>query len=208
MSRSAKKPTAVSAATASVTATISRRSSPARRSRQSVRQPSCQEGTRVIGASLPQKTQPGISARTAAAPSSLRSSALQQRAGSSSPTLICGLEKPSVLAGLDLALPDHGHGRGKRLLERVGHGAAARRTGRGRRTSASSGGRNRRRCAPRRRRSSPASCSPASGADPAAGVAGGDRDHAVADAGRSSMRRNSPALSGVHVQGLVVGGRA
>ena len=45
--RSAKKPTAVSAATASVTATTSRRSSPARKSRSSWRQPSCQtEGGR------------------------------------------------------------------------------------------------------------------------------------------------------------------
>ena len=45
--RSAKKPTAVSAATASVTATTSRRSSPARKSRTSWRQPSCQaEGDR------------------------------------------------------------------------------------------------------------------------------------------------------------------
>jgi len=38
----AKKPTAVSAATASVTATISSRNSPARRSRHSVREPRCQ----------------------------------------------------------------------------------------------------------------------------------------------------------------------
>ena len=40
--RSAKKPTAVSAATASATATISKRSSPARKSRRSVFQPSRQ----------------------------------------------------------------------------------------------------------------------------------------------------------------------
>ena len=38
-SRSAKKPTEVSAATASVTATINKRSSPARRSRSKVRHP-------------------------------------------------------------------------------------------------------------------------------------------------------------------------
>jgi hypothetical protein len=45
--RSAKKPTAVSAATASVTATTRRRSSPARKSRPSWRQPSCHaEGER------------------------------------------------------------------------------------------------------------------------------------------------------------------
>ena len=43
LSRSAKKPTAVSAATASVTARISRRNSPDRKSRQRVRQPSRQK---------------------------------------------------------------------------------------------------------------------------------------------------------------------
>ena len=48
--RSAKKPTAVSAPTASVTATTSKRSSPARKSRSSWRQPSCHaEGARADG---------------------------------------------------------------------------------------------------------------------------------------------------------------
>jgi hypothetical protein len=48
LSRSAKNPTAVSAATASVTATISKRNSPARKSRQSVRHPSRQGEVRVM----------------------------------------------------------------------------------------------------------------------------------------------------------------
>src|SRR5512140_3348798 len=66
LSRSAKKPTAVNAATASVTATISKRSSPARRSRHRVRHPSSQKEV-LMGTPYPIRLHPAPPGAPAAA---------------------------------------------------------------------------------------------------------------------------------------------
>src|SRR4051812_639610 len=111
--RSAKKPTAVSAATASVTATISRRSSPARRSRQSVRHPSCQaEFMRLKATVLSLAAHERLLGRCVQPLLKLA----QHRADLCA-HLDLRVGKAARLAGLLLALADHRHRGGEGLLE-------------------------------------------------------------------------------------------